>query len=345
MVNIREHNKKRQMVKPTKKTLIFAVFFIILIVAPVVLNQYYLYLLSPVSTQKNEAENIFVITPGQGIGAISQNLKKQNLIRNAFAFRLLVAQMGIGKSIQAGDFKISPSLGAHDIAQELTHGAIDVWITLPEGLRIEEQAERIEQKLKFGESTNYNFDKKEYLKMAREGYMFPDTYLIPKDATARQVADRLTQTFDQKVRSTILDKSKSKLTADQIVTLASLIEKEAKTSEEKTTIAGIIMNRLSAKMALQIDAAVAYAKGYNSDKKTWWDFVTTDDYKDVKSPYNTYLNTGLPPGPIDSPGIDSIKAALNPADTEYLYYLHDAQGKIHYAKTAEEHNKNIQDFL
>lgn len=272
-------------------------------------------------------------------------METQNLIKSAFAFRLLVAQMGIGTSIQAGDFKILPTMTAREIAKELTHGAIDVWITIPEGLRIEEQAARIEEKLRFGQNETYNFDKKQYISLAKEGFMFPDTYLIPKDATAQIVADRLLETFSQKVEESILNNTKSKDSNLEIITIASLIEKEAKTSQEKPTIAGIIQNRIKIGMALQIDATVAYAKGYDSAKNSWWPQITVEDYKDVKSPYNTYLNTGLPPGPIANPGIDSIRAALEPADTPYLFYLHDEQGKIHYAKTNEEHNQNKQNFL
>lgn len=333
------------MIKLNKRSLFFALFFIILIITPVGLNQYYNYLLaSPTKTQDSQ-EKLFVITPGQPLTIIAQNLEKQKLIKNAFAFRLLVAQMGIGKSIQAGDFKLSPTMSSNEIAKELTHGAIDVWVTIPEGLRIEEQAARIEQKLRISENENYNFDKKQYITLAKEGYMFPDTYLIPKDATAQIVANRLLETFSQKVEESILKNANSKQSNLEIITLASLIEKEAKTSEEKPVISGIIQNRLKIGMALQIDATVAYAKGYDSAKNSWWPEVTIEDYKNVKSPYNTYLKTSLPPGPIASPGIDSIRAALEPADTPYLYYLHDADGKIHYAKTAEEHNQNIKDFL
>ncbi len=332
------------MIKFSKKTIIFAVVFLLLVLTPVALNQYYSYLLAP-PAPKNQEETLFIVTPGQPLETIAQNLEKKKLIKSAFAFRLLIAQMGIGKSIQAGDFKMAPNMTARDIAKELTHGAIDIWVTLPEGLRVEEQAERIEAKLKFGQNDQYKFDKKQYIKIAKEGYMFSDTYLIAKNATAADVAARLSETFSEKVEQSILDKAKSELSNEEIITLASLIEKEAKTSEEKPTIAGIIVNRLNAGIALQIDATVAYAKGYDSAKNSWWGEVTTDDYKTVKSPYNTYLKPGPPPGPIANPGIDSIRAALEPADTPYLYYLHDSEGRIHYAKTIEEHNQNIQNFL
>lgn len=128
------------------------------------------------------------------------------------------------------------------------------------------------------------------------------------------------------------------------MTLASLIEREAITAEEKPIIAGILMNRLNAAIPLQVDATIQYAKGKNPNNKKWWEPVTLDEYKSVKSNYNTYQFAGLPPSPISNPGIDALFAAANPADTDYLYYLHDRNRKIRYAKTLEEHNENIEKF-
>lgn len=323
----------------TRALLAFA--FLILILSPVAANRTYQQQLKPAS--RTESYQIFVIRPGQPVAQIAQNLKEAGLVRNALAFRLLVAQMGIGKSIQAGDFRLSPHLSARDIATELTHGAIDVWITFPEGTRVEEMAEIIEAKLKTPENDKFQFDKKEFIELAREGYMFPDTYLIPKDTTAQLVADRMQQTFSQKVDQNLL--VSKKLTADEIIALASIIEREAKTNEERPTIAGILLNRLNAGIALQVDATVQYAKGYDAATDSWWPQVAPQDYQRVKSPFNTYLHPGLPPGPIANPGIESIRAATNPADTSYLYYLHDSEGKIHYAKNIEEHNANIRKYL
>ena len=332
--------------KLSKNFTFFAILFILVIITPVILNKFYNYELEPVAPNSKATAKLFVVTPSEPLVTIAQNLKKENLIKNAFAFRLLVAQMGISKNVQAGDFRLSAAMSAREIARELTHGAIDIWITLPEGMRIEEQAARIEEKLKFGSNNLYRFDKNEYIKIAHEGYMFPDTYLIPKDATAQQVADRLRETFDQKVDKAILESAqKLNLTAEDVITLASLLEKEAKTDEEKPLIAGILLNRLNLGIALQVDATVSYAKGYNSAQNTWWGQVTTDDYKSVKSKYNTYLYPGLPQGPIASPGLSSIRAAANPKETDYLYYLHESNGNIHYARTIEEHNRNIKEFL
>lgn len=330
--------------KFNKKIFIFSTIFVILILTPIALNFYYNYLLQPASG--DEKTQIFVITPGQPVVQTAQNLKEANLIRNAFAFRMLVSQMGIGKNIQAGDFKLSPNLTSREIAQTLTHGAIDIWITLPEGLRKEEIAEIVEAKLKSAAGDKYAFDRKEFIKSAKEGYLFPDTYLIAIDSNTNDIITRLETTFSEKVDPKTLEKGKSShLASDQVLILASLIEREAKTNEERPIIAGILVNRLEAGIALQVDATVQYAKGYNSADDTWWPQVTQDDYNLVKSPFNTYLNPDLPPAPIANPGIESIRAAASPTETEYFYYLHDIDGKIHYAKTAREHGANIQKYL
>ena len=334
------------MFKNRKKLISFATIFIILVAAPVTLNRIYNFGLEPVSKNPQESSQIFVVHPGEPVVEIAKNLEKENLIKNALAFRLLVGRMGIAKNIQAGDFRLSSAMSSRQIAQELTHGVLDVWITLPEGLRIEEQAAKIEEKLKFGANNVYAFDKSEYIKTAEEGYMFPDTYLIPKDATARQIVQKLRTTFDQKVTQQMLEiGKKNDLSAKDVIILASLVEREAKTKDEKPTIAGILVNRIKAGMPLQVDATIQYAIAYDSSQKTWWPQVTQDQYASVKSIYNTYLNPGLPPGPIASPGLDSILAAASPADTNYYYYLHDREGKIHYAETAQQHNSNVQEFI
>ena len=175
--------------------------------------------------------------------------------------------------------------------------------------------------------------------------MFPDTYLVAKDATAADVAQRLRQTFDEKVDTLLAKGEKNSLTEEEVLILASLVERESKSPQERPIIAGILLNRLNTGMALQVDATIQYAKGYDSNENTWWGQVTPSEYETVKSRFNTYLYPGLPPAPIANPGLESLQAAAEPAQTEYFYYLHDAEGKVHYATTAEEHNQNIQDFL
>jgi UPF0755 protein len=130
-----------------------------------------------------------------------------------------------------------------------------------------------------------------------------------------------------------------------VITLASIIEREGQTNEDRPVIAGILMNRLEAGWPLQADATLQYALGYQSKDKTWWKKTLYDEDKKINSPYNTYANPGLPPGPISNPGLASIQAAIYPKKTDYWYYLHDPAGGVHYAITLEEHNANIAKFL
>src|SRR3989344_2153720 len=264
------------------------------------------------SVNKNDkSQKIFVVQKGAGIRAIANELKKEQLIKDPIVFFLLVKQLNLDNKIQAGDFRLSPSMTAKEIAEGLTHGTLDIWVTVPEGKRAEEIAEILKKNI-----PSYNDSWTMELKQ-HEGYLFPDTYLIPKDATIETIISLLTNTFYTKVKGIGL--SKDDPTLSKIVTIASLIEREAITDSEKPFIAGIIVNRLEEDMALQVDATIQYAKGKRGN--SWWVPVTVEEYKSVKSNYNTYLAPGLPPTPIANPGLEAIRAAKNPADVPYLYYL------------------------
>lgn len=282
--------------------------------------------------KSNTAPQTFIVPPGAGIKQIANDLKEQRLIKDPTVFYFLVKQMGIEKKIQAGSYRLSSSQTAEEIAKSLTVGTQDIWITIPEGKRAEEIADIMEKNM-----PGYDPSWRERL-VANEGYLFPDTYLFPKDSTIDLIIDTLRGTFDARYDSipNIAGKSQTK-----IVTLASMIEREAITDEEKPVIAGIIENRLNAGMPLQVDATIQYVKGRSG---AWWKPVLVSEYKSVDSPYNTYLVQGLPPGPISNPGLAALEAAANPADTEYVYYLHDKNGKIRYARTLEQHNANIDRY-
>lgn len=141
------------------------------------------------------------------------------------------------------------------------------------------------------------------------------------------------------------DAKMSGLTLDEVITLASIVEREGRTADDRPIIAGILLKRLKADWPLQADATLQYALGYQAREKTWWKKALTNDDKNFRSPYNTYLNPGLPPRPIANPGIESMKAVIYPKDTEYWYYLHDPTGAVHYAATIEEHNANVKTYL
>ncbi len=280
----------------------------------------------------------FTIHPGDGARAIATNLEAEHLIRSPTAFFILVKLMGIEKKLQAGDFRLNRSMDSRTVAEQLTHGFQDVWVTTLEGWRDEEIAAILSKHMDIPES--------EFLKIAHVGYMFPDTYRIPRDATAGAIVNMFRSTFDTKVTDEMRQKAaQDGMTMDQVITLASLVEREGLTDTDKPVIAGILIKRWKANWPLQVDATLQYALGYQPAEKTWWKKVLSADDRAVKSPYNTYTNPGLPPGPICNPGISSINAVLFPKASDYWYYLHDPAGGVHYAKTIEEHNANIAKYL
>jgi UPF0755 protein len=286
---------------------------------------------NPIDTTKRT----FVIAKGSGIREISNNLKREGLIRDSVVFFLLVKQTGLEKKIQAGSFRLSPSQSAEQIAHNLTVGTQDVWVTIPEGKRAEEIAEILKVSM-----PGYNDTWVEKLK-ENEGYLFPDTYLLPKEATIDLIISTLTNTFEQ--RYTQVD-NRTTLTKEQLVILASLIEREAKHDKDRYLISSVIHNRLSLGMSLQVDATVQYILGYSTEEKTWWKKNLTFDDLAINSPYNTYKVIGLPPSPICNPGLAVLQAAGSPADTNYLFYMTDKEGVNHYARTNAEHNANIRKY-
>lgn len=274
----------------------------------------------------NQTEQVLIVPQGQPTVVIANRLKQEKLIKSPLAFRLVVEQKGLSGKLQAGDFRLSPAMDLETIVENLTHGSLDFWITFPEGLRVEEYAERLSEKSAINQQA--------FILAAKpfEGQLFPDTYLIPNTVAVEDVVSILTNTFARK-----------SLTRDkQAIIIASLIEREAKHDEDRRLISSVIHNRLEIGMALQIDATVQYVLGKPGE---WWKKDLTREDLQIKSPYNTYLNTGLPPAPIANPGMASLQAALNPAETNYLYYLSDPGGYNHYAVTLEEHNANIAEFL
>lgn len=288
---------------------------------------------SPVNSADTR-ETVFVIQPGTGISAIAHNLKEQNLIKSPFAFRLLVMKLGFEKKIQAGDFKLSPSMTSEQIVMSLTSGSLDIWVTIPEGKRAEEIAAILEESMpSYDPSWLSELEK-------NEGFLFPETYLIPRNASIDEIIALMIHTFDEKYNQ--VNTTGTQLTKQEIVILASMIEREARHDEDRPLISSVMHNRLDIGMALQIDATIQYAKGEINGK--WWTPVTLDEYQSVKSPYNTYLQPGLPPGPICNPGLEALQAAANPASTDYLFYITDENGINRYAETVEQHEANKRKY-
>lgn len=281
----------------------------------------------------DQSSKIFVIQKGASVREIGNSLKREGLIKDPVIFFVYIKFYGQDRKIQAGDYRLSPSMTLAKIIDELNHGTLDRWITIPEGYRAEEIADVLKENI-----PSYKESWRDALN-DNEGYLFPDTYLIPRDAEIDMVVSIMRKNFHRKIQEIGLTSEDKNL--QRIVILASLIEREAITDEEKPLISGVINNRLRRGMALDIDATIQYVKGKTG---AWWPQITTDDYKGVDSLYNTYLYPGLPQGPIANPGLEAIKAALNPQKHSYYFYIH-AAGKIYPAKTVEEHEANIKKYL
>ena len=292
--------------------------------------------LQPVNAS-NKTAKIFVVNNGEGVREIANNLKANELIKDPIVFFLLTKTEGLHKKIQAGDFQLNYSMNAQEIATTLTHGILDIWVTIPEGLRATEIADILKAKI-----PNYN-DSWITTLDANEGYLFPDTYLIPRVADANTIVTLLRNTFQKKFDSVSATKT-TVLTDAQTIIIASIIEREAIFPEDRPMVASVLINRLNIGMALGSDPTVQYAVGYQADTKSWWKKDLTVDDLAINSPYNTRKNAGLPPTPISNPGLSAIQAALTPAKTNYLYFFSDKQGHLHFATTIEGHNANIQKY-
>lgn len=289
--------------------------------------------------KNSQTFKIFVIKQGEPLNTIVNNLANEGFIRNKIVFYLIVKKLGIERKIQAGDFRISESMNAQEVAANLTHGTIDIWLTLIEGMRKEEMAQVV--------SKNFDIPEIEFIKKAEEGYIFPDTYLVPRTATAETVLSIIKNNFKNKFSEELQTQAKNKkLSEKQVLILASLVEREARQQISREKVAGIILKRYLADWPLQIDATVQYVLGYQPNEKSWWKKSLTEDDLKIDSPYNTYKNKGLPPEPISNPSLSSIKAVINADEnTPYWYYLTDKNGVMHYAVTLEEHQNNINKYL
>lgn len=281
----------------------------------------------------------FVILKGQTASGVAASLYSQGFIKNPIAFRIYATLTGKTTKIQAGEYEIGKNLTVPQILDAFQGGPSEVWVTVQEGIRREEIAQRFIDGLSLSGEVANEF-RSEFLELTadKEGYLFPDTYLVPKDATVTLVVNLLTNTFKLKVGT--VDKKH--------IILASILERETLGEAEKPIVAGILFKRAENNWPLQADATAQYArdtiKCKNNPSCKYWEPVTRDDLA-INSPMNTYKFPGLPPAPIANPGLTTIQAALNPEDSPYWYYLHDLNGEIHYATTLDEHNANIAKYF
>ena len=316
----------------------------------------FLFLLSPAAS--GPSYKSVEITHGMGFQEIARSLADQGLVRSRRAFLLYGILSGSAHQLKPGNYYLSAGSSTPEILLALTTGpAIDKEITFPEGVTLKDiDALLVAAKilpagsiLKFpvkSVAAGYEFLSAGGL----EGYLFPDTYRFFLNSNTEQVIRKFLDNFEKKAWSFLKSCQMSNvkcqmLEAKQILTAASLLEKEAPEFRDRQIIAGIIYKRLEAGIALHIDATITYAKCGGA-------FLTCTDPKvyrkdlEFPSPYNTYLYKDLPPGPIDNPGLEAIKAALNPIPSEYLYYLSDPKTKkTIFSKDLDEHNENRARYL
>lgn len=303
-------------------------------------------LVKPASSDQTKKR--FVITRGLTTAQISKKLENERIIRSSFAFKFYIQFKGLSQKIKAGEYNLSPSDNLYEIADKLIKGPDLIWVTLPEGLRMEEMGIKLAKELEVQDPQNFYA---EFLKAAggKEGYLFPDTYLFSRETTPADAVSLLYNNFKRKTSSFESDISKLGLSLKEIITLASIVERETRTEDERPVVAGILLKRLKSGWPLQADAAVQYAVGSKNCKDKpfdckWWPTLTKSDLE-IESKFNTYKQKGLPPSPIANPGLSSIKAVIYPKETSYWFYIHDKDGKVYYAASLEEHQKNINLYL
>ena len=326
----------------------------------------------PMSVDKQQVR--FVVEPGTPARAIGENLVESGLIRDDLLFEAYVRVNGLAEKLEAGTFILSPSMTMAQIVDALQDAkAASVTITFPEGWRLEQAAEYLAGVDAFADGaelaeayraqaasgdlagldpSRYAFLQERPADASLEGFLFPDTYeipaanTVPADVLGRQLdnfAAQVIPVYDEAVTAGTAD-----LDLYSVLTLASIVEREAVIPEERPAIARVYLNRLASDIRLEADPTVQYAMGYQPESGQWWKTpVFLEEYGSVDSPYNTYLYPGIPPGPIASPGLSSIQAVLNPADHDYLYFVAvpDDTGSHVFATTFEEHAVNVQRYL
>ncbi|TBL81857.1 endolytic transglycosylase MltG [Paenibacillus thalictri] len=318
-----------------------------------------LYLANALKPMPEGGANVqFEILPGTGSAGIAKQLEKQGIIRNAAVFTYYLKYVGEGAKFQAGKYEMASGITAAQIIDKLNKGQTvkeeTFRLTVPEGFTLQQIADKVsaqtgieaktimqaaDQPDAYAAKSLQGIPNNPGIKHRLEGYLFPDTYEWKKDASVQEMIDRMTGELDSKLEQLPPDwpqvmKAKD-LDFHQLLTVASLIEKEVVLDEERPLVASVIYNRLGKKMNLQIDATIQYMLDKPKERLLEKDLQ-------LESPYNTYLHAGLPPGPIASPSLNSIRAALYPDNTPFLFYVTKKDGsKGHlFAKTFDEHLKN-----
>lgn len=275
---------------------------------------------------------VFTVTEGMSQRDTALLLEDMGLIRSPLVFYAISALHHEESFVQAGSYLFDAPMTTFEIVTALmqgTHLLPPIAVTFPEGFTVKNLSRYLPEIFKGEDTASY---------IEYEGYLFPDTYFVAEDSTLDELILRMREHFDTVVAPFQTKIDAHDLSLDEIVTLASIVEREGNTRESMQVIAGILLTRLDIGMPLQVDATFDYLLGKESAELTLEDL-------EIDSPYNTYNNLGLPPTPIANPGLVAIEAVLEPEITEYLYYLTGTDGNFHYAETFEEHKQNKARYL
>ncbi len=326
----------------SRLTVILAVMLVMGVIFAALLYQY---ATTPASASQDG--QVVEIKPGMTLKQVAHLLADKELLNEPSTFMLYTYLQGEQNHIQAGEYRFSPSMPPHDILEALTSGmAVLYTVTIPEGYRITDIADLLEakglvDKPAFIEATR-NRELLESLHIpsgSLEGYLYPETYKFSKAGGARRIVQTLLDTFKERVLQPerVQQAEAMQFTFHEIVTLASLIEKETGLGKERKLISSVFHNRLAKNMRLQTDPTVIYAM-VNFDGN-----IRKKDLS-IDSPYNTYKHFGLPPGPIASPGLESIQAALDPEETDFLYFVSRKDGSHQFSTNYKDHIRAVQKY-
>ncbi|HEX6385869.1 MAG TPA: endolytic transglycosylase MltG [Anaerolineae bacterium] len=306
----------------------------------------------------------FTIEPGETANAVAANLAAAGLLADPELFLNYARFYGLDSRFEAGEFTLSPQMTIPELATALTRGqARDVELRFIEGWRFEEMANYLEEmEPALVVSADFlaiarrqsDFDTGRYPFLASlpagvtlEGFLFPDTYRVPRDAGAAYLVDLMLQNFGRRVTPAMRQAYGARgLSLREAVTLASIVEREAAVPDERPIIASVFYNRLAQGMKLEADPTVQYPLGYQANLDTWWKSPLSLADLELPSPYNTYVYAGLPPGPIANPGLASLQAVAEPAETDYLFFVVDCTASVPgshvFSTTYEEHLANVE---
>jgi UPF0755 protein len=287
----------------------------------------YVFLIAP--PDEFPVGKLVTIPEGASAREAGRLLHEQGVIQNEIALRAAVVVLGADRGVRAGDYLFKEPKGLFAVSRAITSGAFGlepIRIRVPEGATTRDMAKLFSAQLE-------RFDEEEFLESAQaeEGYLYPDTYFFLPNATAETVQKSMRQNFDTKIAELAGEIASFGKPLDEVVIMASILEREAFTMQDRRLIAGVLWRRIKIDMALQVDAAFLYSLGRSTFS------LTNADLKNADDPYNTYVHKGLPPGPIGSPSLSSLRAAVTPIDRGYLFYLADSNHVTHFSKTYEEH--------